>query len=92
MLLDNHSKQCVYCGSREHLTIDHYIPRSRGGTSDLENLVLACNDCNNAKGDKLPLEFVWSKTDGNSKQRGSDSGDQAVSHDGREENQAVVIT
>jgi CRISPR/Cas system Type II protein with McrA/HNH and RuvC-like nuclease domain len=44
---------CFYCGIREkiyRLTIDHLVPRSRGGTHALANLVLACEPCNKAKG------------------------------------------
>lgn len=47
---------CVYCGSMEDLTVDHIIPRSRGGKSSWENCACACNKCNNRKGDKTPRE------------------------------------
>jgi 5-methylcytosine-specific restriction endonuclease McrA len=43
---------CQYCGAQpgtELLSIDHVIPRSRGGTSTWENCVLACLDCNKRK-------------------------------------------
>lgn len=48
---------CQYCGVQpgaEALTIDHLIPRSRGGTSTWENCVLACIDCNKRKADRSP--------------------------------------
>jgi 5-methylcytosine-specific restriction endonuclease McrA len=38
------------------LTLDHVLPRSRGGASTWENLVAACRRCNNRKGDRLPEE------------------------------------
>lgn len=38
------------------LTLDHIIPRSRGGESTWENLVACCHPCNNRKGDRLPEE------------------------------------
>ncbi len=54
---DNHT--CQYCGTRpgsDALTIDHVLPRSRGGRSTWENCVLACIDCNKRKRDRLPAE------------------------------------
>lgn len=48
---DNH--KCQYCGSTHKLTIDHVIPRSRGGQDTWTNLVVACSSCNTLKGDKL---------------------------------------
>ena len=50
---------CQYCGVQpgsEELTIDHVLPRSRGGTSTWENCVLACLNCNARKADRLPDE------------------------------------
>jgi 5-methylcytosine-specific restriction endonuclease McrA len=46
--------QCQYCGSRANLTVDHVIPRSKGGTSTWENIVASCAPCNRRKGDSLP--------------------------------------
>jgi 5-methylcytosine-specific restriction endonuclease McrA len=48
---------CQYCGSREDLTFDHVIPRSRGGRTTWENVVAACAPCNLKKGNKLPREI-----------------------------------
>ena len=45
---------CQYCGSMRQLTIDHVIPRSKGGKTSWTNLVTACNRCNVLKGDKTP--------------------------------------
>jgi 5-methylcytosine-specific restriction endonuclease McrA len=47
---DNH--QCVYCGSKKSLTIDHVIPRSKGGLNTWTNMVTSCFSCNVKKGDK----------------------------------------
>jgi 5-methylcytosine-specific restriction endonuclease McrA len=50
---------CQYCGGQpgpEELTIDHVLPRSRGGTSTWDNCLLACVDCNKRKADKTPEE------------------------------------
>jgi 5-methylcytosine-specific restriction endonuclease McrA len=46
--------RCVYCGtSSGRLTLDHVIPRSRGGESVWENVVTACSPCNLRKGNRL---------------------------------------
>ena len=50
---------CQYCGAtpgRKHLTLDHVLPRSRGGVTSWENCVAACYDCNHKKGGKTPAE------------------------------------
>jgi 5-methylcytosine-specific restriction endonuclease McrA len=41
---------CQYCGSRDDLTFDHLVPRSRGGCTTWENVVAACSVCNLRKG------------------------------------------
>lgn len=51
---DNHT--CQYCGVTTDLTIDHVIPRSRGGNSTWTNLITACRRCNSRKGDFTPEE------------------------------------
>lgn len=45
--------KCQYCGATRRLTIDHVIPRSKGGTDDWDNLVVACSSCNVKKSDKF---------------------------------------
>jgi 5-methylcytosine-specific restriction endonuclease McrA len=55
---DNH--RCQYCGSTSALTIDHIIPKSRGGDDTWENLVVACIKCNNKKSDRTPEEAKMS--------------------------------
>jgi 5-methylcytosine-specific restriction endonuclease McrA len=47
---------CQYCGSRTNLTVDHVIPRSKGGDSTWENIVASCAPCNRRKGDLLPAQ------------------------------------
>jgi 5-methylcytosine-specific restriction endonuclease McrA len=47
---------CQYCGSKQNLTLDHVIPRSRGGNDSWENLTTACQACNTRKGDMTPEE------------------------------------
>lgn len=49
--------RCAYCNrSNTRLTIDHLIPRSRGGSTVFENCVAACPDCNHRKGSRTPTE------------------------------------
>jgi 5-methylcytosine-specific restriction endonuclease McrA len=49
--------KCQYCGKKNiELTIDHIIPKSRGGADTWENLVSACVACNNKKGSRTPEE------------------------------------
>lgn len=45
--------RCVYCGSVENLHLDHIIPFSRGGATNVENLQLLCQKCNLEKSNKI---------------------------------------
>jgi 5-methylcytosine-specific restriction endonuclease McrA len=49
---------CMYCGTEtgRELTIDHVVPRSRGGRTEWDNVVAACAPCNRRKGDRTPTE------------------------------------
>jgi 5-methylcytosine-specific restriction endonuclease McrA len=49
--------QCQYCGARTSLTVDHVIPRSKGGGSGWDNIVASCAPCNRRKGDRLPHQI-----------------------------------
>ncbi len=52
---DNHT--CQYCGHvGGDLTLDHVIPRSKGGKNSWENIVAACRECNSKKRDRTPFE------------------------------------
>ncbi len=55
-ILRRDGHRCQYCGSSSALTIDHVLPRSRGGSHSWENVVAACNPCNSRKGDRTPEE------------------------------------
>jgi 5-methylcytosine-specific restriction endonuclease McrA len=50
--------RCAYC-DRAAETIDHVVPRSRGGMHAWENVVAACAKCNHHKGDKTIAELGW---------------------------------
>jgi len=56
-ILRRDGHRCQYCGSSSgSLTVDHIMPRSRGGEDSWENLVSACLRCNNRKGSHTPDE------------------------------------
>ena len=49
---------CVYCGGSA-TSIDHVVPRSRGGTHTWDNVVAACRRCNHTKADRSLAELGW---------------------------------
>lgn len=56
-ILERDRHTCQYCRYRgEQLTLDHVIPRSRGGGDTWENMVAACVRCNVKKGNRTPKE------------------------------------
>jgi 5-methylcytosine-specific restriction endonuclease McrA len=56
-VLARDSYTCQYCGREASgLTVDHVIPRSRGGQSVWENIVASCAPCNRKKGSQMPRE------------------------------------
>ena len=59
-LLEKFGRKCCYC-SKENvpLEIEHIIPKSRGGTNRLDNLCLACHECNQKKGNMTAEEFGY---------------------------------
>jgi hypothetical protein len=60
MIYARDQHKCQYCGSTRKLTIDHVMPRSRGGGDTWENMVVACSSCNTKKSDRL-LEHTGMK-------------------------------
>jgi 5-methylcytosine-specific restriction endonuclease McrA len=56
-LINRDDHMCQFCGDTEGpLTIDHVVPRSRGGSTSWENCVAACLRCNHRKGNRTPEE------------------------------------
>jgi len=58
-ILERDDHTCQYCGKRlraADLTLDHVVPRCRGGGSTWRNLVVACFECNDRKGSRLVHE------------------------------------
>jgi len=61
-LLEKYNRECVYCGKGNvPLNIDHVVPKSKGGTDKVSNLVLACIPCNQKKSNKSLEEFASKK-------------------------------
>lgn len=47
---------CAYCGTNKNLTLDHVLPKSRGGRNTWENMVTCCSRCNSKKDNRTPEE------------------------------------
>ena len=65
-ILNKTAGHCAYCGcvlNVNNMTRDHVVPKSRGGTSELDNLLPACRACNLQKGDdsldSFRMRFFW---------------------------------
>ena len=57
-LLEKFNRRCVYCGKNNvPLEIEHIIPKTRGGTNRIDNLAIACRECNQKKGNKTAEEY-----------------------------------
>ncbi|WP_306212057.1 HNH endonuclease [Actinoplanes sp. RD1] len=54
-VLNRDGRRCAFCGKAAS-TIDHVLPRSRGGANSWTNTVAACGRCNQRKGDRTPEE------------------------------------
>ncbi|MEM4284048.1 MAG: HNH endonuclease [Candidatus Caldarchaeum sp.] len=53
--------RCAYCGCTSALQKDHIIPRCRGGMDHPDNVVWACEKCNQEKGDRDPFEWYTAR-------------------------------
>ncbi|QUL99439.1 MAG: HNH endonuclease [Candidatus Fermentithermobacillus carboniphilus] len=59
-LLEKWGRRCAYCGRSDvPLQVEHIVPKSRGGTDRVSNLTLACEGCNQAKGNMTAAEFGY---------------------------------
>jgi 5-methylcytosine-specific restriction endonuclease McrA len=52
-LCDKYRNKCVCCGQKRKLTIDHIVPVSKGGSSNIENIQPLCQPCNSRKGIRI---------------------------------------
>lgn len=63
-LLEKWGRKCVYCGIKNTpLEVEHIHPKSKGGSSRVSNLTLACRNCNLAKGNRDITDFLSGKAD-----------------------------
>lgn len=63
-LLEKWGRKCAYCGEQNlPLEVEHIQPKSRGGSSRVSNLTIACHQCNQAKGNKDIKDFLAQKPD-----------------------------
>jgi len=61
-LLEKFGRKCVYCGKENvPLQVEHIVPKTRGGTDRVSNLTLACEPCNQKKGNQTAEEFGYPK-------------------------------
>lgn len=61
-LLEKWDRKCPYCGKTDlPLQVEHIVPRSRGGADRVSNLTLACQPCNQKKGNRTAAEFGYPK-------------------------------
>ena len=61
VLIHRHGRDCAYCGctiKHKNITVDHVVPRSRGGSDELGNLRIACPKCNQMKADRTPQQWA----------------------------------
>ena len=53
--------ECAYCGSDKDLTIDHIVPRSKGGNDFTKNVVCCCHDCNQSNSHTPWVDWYFSQ-------------------------------
>ncbi len=68
-LLEKWQRKCAYCGKKNiKLEIEHFIPKSRGGSNRVDNLTISCRKCNVKKGNQTATEFGFPKIEKLAKQ------------------------
>jgi len=53
--------ECIFCGAKTNLTVDHMLPRCFNGPDDEKNIIWICQECNSSKGSKRLYEFLTVK-------------------------------
>jgi hypothetical protein len=68
-LLEKWGRKCAYCGAKDiPLEVEHIVPKSRGGSNRVSNLALACNACNQTKGNQTAAEYGHPQVQAQAKQ------------------------
>lgn len=62
MLAASPGALCAWCHRRPATTVDHVVPLAHGGTSDPDNLILACSECNSSRGSRT-APSPWTRFD-----------------------------
>ena len=57
-VLKRDNYRCLECGSKDNLTVDHAIPKSKGGTNEMSNIITLCEKHNKRKGNRLRQKYV----------------------------------
>ena len=58
-IIEKNKGRCFYCRKKKQLTMDHFMPLSKGGKHVARNIVPACRECNSKKYNKLPEDYLW---------------------------------
>ncbi len=53
-----YKRKCIYCGTKDDLTLEHLTPLSRGGGNEYENLAISCRHCNASKHTKTHQDYL----------------------------------
>ena len=59
-IYERDGRKCFYCKKDlkyRQVTLDHYLPKSKGGKEEIYNLVLCCRKCNKLKGNRIPKDY-----------------------------------
>jgi 5-methylcytosine-specific restriction endonuclease McrA len=68
-LLEKWGRRCAYCGAENApLQIEHIVPKGRGGSNRVSNLTLACQECNQEKGNQTATEYGYPEVEADGRQ------------------------
>lgn len=59
--LKTDKSECIYCGNKQNLSVDHIVPKRECHFGEIHNIVISCKRCNSSKGDKDLIEWYGIK-------------------------------